>query len=87
VERKLVEQAFSSGLIVTGQTRTAAKLANFANRIRVMAFDPCDQEKFDEFVRGQDAIIFALGTDTSGAGSSIRFSPESDTQTKIGRKP
>lgn len=69
VGRRVVDQALRRGLEVTGQTRAAARLAAMADRIRVMQFDPLHADEMGTFVRGQDAVVFALGVDRAGATS------------------
>ncbi len=66
VGRRIVERLAKRGFSVAGQTRSPDKLAAVAG-IAVHAFDPRDSARLAEFVRGSDAVIFALGVDTIGA--------------------
>lgn len=67
VGRRIVGLALDRGFEVVCQTRDAGKLAGLAGPIRILAFDPRDAGKLGEFVAGADAVIFALGVDTTGA--------------------
>jgi putative NADH-flavin reductase len=67
VGRRIVNLALDRGFDVVGQTRNANKLSDLAGRVRVVVFDPRDTAKLGEFVAGADAVIFALGVDTTGA--------------------
>ena len=67
VGRLIVELALRKGFEVTGQTRDARRLAALADRIRVKQFEPTQEEEMTEFVRAQDAVVFALGVDRGGA--------------------
>lgn len=67
VGRRVVDRALDRGFDVVGQTRNASKLTEVAARVRVLAFDPREAGKLGEFVSGSDAVIFALGVDTTGA--------------------
>lgn len=67
IGRRIVERALSRGFDVACQTRTASKLADLSTRVRVQAFNPADASRLAEFVRGADAVIFALGIDKAGA--------------------
>jgi putative NADH-flavin reductase len=67
VGRRIVDRLLKRGFDVVGQTRSAGKLAQLAGRVQVHAFDPRDGGRMSEFVRGTDAVIVALGTDTTGA--------------------
>jgi len=66
VGRLIVGRALDQGFAVVCQTRDARKLAHIAARVRVDPFDPTDQAKLGEFLRGADVVIFALGVDTTG---------------------
>lgn len=67
VGKRIVERALARGFDVACQTRDATRLAGIAGRVRVHTFDPRDAGKLGEFVRGADAVVFALGVDTVGA--------------------
>ena len=67
VGRRIVERLLNGGFDVVCQTRSAEKLTPLAGRAQVHAFDPRDAGRLSAFVRGADAVIFALGTDTTGA--------------------
>ena len=69
VGRRIVERALDRGYDVVCQTRDASKLADVAARVRIVAFDPRNAGKYEEFVGGADAVIFALGIDSSAATS------------------
>lgn len=67
VGRRVAERLVATGHTVRGQTRDAARLADFAGRIEIHAFDPRDAARLSGFVRECSAVVFALGTDRSGA--------------------
>lgn len=66
VGRHIVPRALARGWRVSGQTRHAGKLDHVADRVAVHAFDPRDGEALAGFVRGADAVVFALGVETGG---------------------
>ncbi|MCL6609178.1 MAG: SDR family oxidoreductase [Geminicoccaceae bacterium] len=66
VGRLLVEQALARGHVVTAQTRRAAKLAELAERVRILEADPLDAAAIGRAVEGQEAVLDALGTDRLG---------------------
>jgi len=66
VGRLLVEQALARGHVVTAQTRRAAKLAELAGRVRILEADPLDAAAIGRAVEGQEAALYALGTDRFG---------------------
>lgn len=66
VGRRIVERLLDCDMDVTCQTRSAEKLAKIADRARVLAFDPRDSDRLSDFVADNDAVIFALGTNTLG---------------------
>lgn len=66
VGRLFVEQALQHGHAVTAQTRRAAKLAGLADRVRIVEADPCDPAALEAAVEGQEAVLYALGTDRPG---------------------
>ena len=67
VGRRIVNRLLDGGYEAACQTRTASKLADFEGRADVFAFDPRQAARLSEFVRGVDAVIFALGIDSLGA--------------------
>ena len=67
IGRRVVQLALARGLDVVCQTRNADKLADLSGRVRVHVFDPRDTSKHAEFLRGADAVIFALGVASTGA--------------------
>ncbi len=71
VGRQVVGRALAQGWAVTGQSRRAERLAEFAGRIRVRAFEPGDAAAYPGFLEDADAVVFALG---SGGGSTRLFS-------------
>lgn len=66
VGRRVVRRALARGYEVVCQTRSAKKLADVAERVRVHAFDPRDRAGLAAFIEGADAVVFALGVDTPG---------------------
>jgi putative NADH-flavin reductase len=66
VGQQLLRQGLDRGLALTAQTRSASKLARFRGRVSVGEADPLDAARIAELVRGQDAVVFALGIDTPG---------------------
>jgi putative NADH-flavin reductase len=67
IGRRIVALAVGRGFDVVCQTRAASKLADLSGSASVQAFDPRDPSKLPDFVRGADAVIFALGVGSSGA--------------------
>ncbi len=67
IGRRVAEQALARGIDVVCQTRDADTLADLADRVRVLAFDPRDPPKLAEFVKGAGAVIFALGVSSTSA--------------------
>jgi putative NADH-flavin reductase len=65
VGRLIVEKAAAAGHAVVAQTRNAAKFAQagsqIASAVTVDAFAPHDPVALRAFVRGLDAVVFALG--------------------------
>lgn len=61
VGKRIVRRALDSGFEVRCQTRDAARLAEFGDRIDVRVCEPTDQAALDELVRGVDAVVFAVG--------------------------
>ena len=59
--RQLVAQALERGHAVTALVRDPAKLSIDHARLTVLQGDVLDQESVDRAVRGQDAVISALG--------------------------
>jgi putative NADH-flavin reductase len=59
--RHLVEQALAEGHEVTVFVRDPSKLAEFRDRLRVVQGDVTDPRAVEEAVRGQEAVISALG--------------------------
>lgn len=66
VGRRIVERLIDGGFDVVCQTRSADKLAQFAGRVQIREFDPRDAGRLSEFVTDAHAVIFALGTNTTG---------------------
>jgi putative NADH-flavin reductase len=67
VGRRIVDRLVARGFDVVCQTRSPDKLASLARRAEVRAIDPCDAAGLADLVDGAAAVIFALGTDESGA--------------------
>ncbi|MEQ9487369.1 MAG: NAD(P)H-binding protein [Alphaproteobacteria bacterium] len=67
VGRRIVDRLLDRGCDVVCQTRSADTLAPLAGRVEVHAFDPTDTAGMSKFVSGTEAVIFALGTNTTGA--------------------
>jgi putative NADH-flavin reductase len=67
IGRRVVDQALARGIDVVCQTRDAVTLADLAGRVRVVAFDPRDPLRLAEFIKGADAVIFALGVSSTSA--------------------
>ncbi len=67
VGRRIVARLLDGDFDVVCQTRSADKLAQLAGRVQVHAFDPRDAARLSEFLSDTDAVIFALGTNTTGA--------------------
>jgi putative NADH-flavin reductase len=59
--RELVKQALELGLDVTALVRNPSRLSIEHARLRVLAGDVMDYTAVDEAVRGQDAVLSALG--------------------------
>jgi len=66
VGRLVVAQALGRGHAVTAQTREAARAAALLPGARIAAADPTDVAALTPLCAGQDAVIFALGTDRGG---------------------
>jgi putative NADH-flavin reductase len=66
IGRRVLEHALDRGHAVTAQTRSPDKLADLFERVRVMKFAPWDPSRYPEFLKGQDAVVFALGIDHPG---------------------
>jgi putative NADH-flavin reductase len=67
IGRRIVRRALGQGYALTCQTRTAGKLADVAGSVEIHAFAPTDAAALGTFVKGADAVIFALGVDAPGA--------------------
>jgi len=67
VGRRIVDRLLDGGFEVVCQTRNAENLAHLTGRARVDAFDPRNADRLGAFVQDMDAVIFALGTDRTGA--------------------
>ena len=65
VGRLIVGRALDQGCAVVCQTRNASKLDAIATRVRVREFDPTDPVRLGKFVKGADAVVFALGVDAA----------------------
>jgi len=63
IGKRVVRRALDRGFEVRGQTRDAARLAEFADHIRIDAFEPSDVDALYSFVRGADVVVYALGLD------------------------
>ena len=59
--QQLVEGALAAGHSVTAFVRDPAKLATGAERLRIVQGDALDAAAVEEAVRGQDAVLVALG--------------------------
>ncbi|MBT8462292.1 MAG: SDR family oxidoreductase [Gemmatimonadetes bacterium] len=59
--RQLVEQALERGFEVTALVRNAAKLGMDNRHLTVLQGDVMDEASVDAAVRGQDAVVSALG--------------------------
>jgi putative NADH-flavin reductase len=69
VGRLIVEQLLDRGHDVVCQSRSLEKLSGLAGRAKILAFDPRDGGKLQEFVRSADVVIFALGADKTGSAT------------------
>lgn len=67
IGKRIVERLLARGFDVVCQTRFADKLSQFADRVTIHAFDPKDASKLPAFLRGADAVIYALGVHSTGA--------------------
>lgn len=67
VGRRIVDCLLERGFDVRCQTRNAEKLSHLGNRVDVRVFEPRDPDQLSSFVADTDAVIFALGTNTTGA--------------------
>lgn len=67
VGRRIVARLLDKGRPVACQTRDAARLSDIEDRVEVHAFDPRDGDAMAGFVQGCEAVVFALGTDTTGS--------------------
>jgi putative NADH-flavin reductase len=67
-----VGRLLDRGHTVVCQSRSMEKLSHLVGGAQMLAFDPRDGVKLNEFVRGADVVIFALGADR--AGSATLFS-------------
>jgi uncharacterized protein YbjT (DUF2867 family) len=66
VGRLVVEQGLARGHAVTAQTRDAGRAASLLPGARIHAADPTDASALTPLCAGQDAVVFALGTDRGG---------------------
>jgi uncharacterized protein YbjT (DUF2867 family) len=66
VGRLIVAQALARGHAVTAETRDSARAAALLPGARIAAADPTDAAALTPLCAGQDAVIFALGTDRGG---------------------
>jgi putative NADH-flavin reductase len=66
VGRLIVAQGLARGHAVTAQTREAARAAALLRGARIAAADPTDAAALAPLCAGQEAVIFALGTDRGG---------------------
>jgi putative NADH-flavin reductase len=66
VGRLVVAQGLARGHAITAQTRDSARGAALLPSARVMAADATDATALAPLCAGQDAVIFALGTDRGG---------------------
>ena len=67
VGRLAVHAALAAGHAVTAQTRTAARLADLPDGVRLAAADPARPEALRPWLAGQDAVLYALGERRLGA--------------------
>ena len=61
VGRQIIRQGIARGFRFAAQTRTASKLADMADGVRIVEADPLDSLAMNQLVRGVDAVVFALG--------------------------
>jgi len=66
VGRLIVAQGIARGHAVTAQTREAARAAALLPGARVLAADPTDAAALAPLCAGQEAVVFALGSDRAG---------------------
>jgi putative NADH-flavin reductase len=66
VGREILARGLERGHGLAAQTRSAEKLAAFADRVRIIEASPLNPEAIRGAVRDQDAVIFAVGTDMTG---------------------
>ena len=71
VGRKLVEQALEAGHEVTAFARTPAKLALDDANLRLVQGDVLDYAAVKEAVRGQEAVLCALGAGRKGTVRAV----------------
>lgn len=64
--RQVVAQAITAGQDVTVLVRDPGRLTTDDARLRVVVGDVAQRDAVDRVVRGQDAVISALGTDRRG---------------------
>ena len=58
----VLQAALEKGMDVTAVVRSAGKMPSFSHeRLKVAVGDPCDREFLKHTLRGQDAVISALG--------------------------
>ena len=60
--RKLLEQALEQGHNITVLVRTARAIKSEHTNIKIIQGNVLDQAKVEEVVKGQDAVVCALGT-------------------------
>lgn len=68
--RHILERASARGHEVTALARTPSKLDGAAGKARVIQGDARDADAIDELVRGQEAVVSALGT-TSRTATTV----------------
>jgi uncharacterized protein YbjT (DUF2867 family) len=66
VGQLIVAQGLARGHVVTAQTRDAGRAASLLPGARVQAADPTDAAALTPLCAGQDAVVFALGSDRGG---------------------
>jgi putative NADH-flavin reductase len=66
---RIVLEGVRRGHRITAQSRSLGRLADRPGGVLAEEADPCDPEAMARIVRGQDAVVFALGESSSGPTS------------------
>jgi putative NADH-flavin reductase len=66
VGHRLADLALAAGYRVRGQSRAADRIDPRGGRIEIAVFEPTDAEPLGRFVRGAQAVVFAIGIDRPG---------------------